>query len=99
MGRWGRYGEVTFGNIPRSGSVHLPLLNIFGGCAMLGLCTYSFSVTGGAAIEPIPYVVVVRISGVIYVIRPRLNDVRHISLSALVGLYGSYLKLSVIPNP
>ena len=28
MGRWGRYGEVTFGNIPRSGSVPTELWQI-----------------------------------------------------------------------
>jgi len=31
LGRWGRYGEVTFGNIPRSGSVLLVVFTFLGG--------------------------------------------------------------------
>ena len=40
------YINLKFQNLPRNLRLHLPVLHNAGGCAMLGSCTYSFSVTG-----------------------------------------------------
>jgi hypothetical protein len=40
------YINLKFQNLQRKSWLRFPVLHIAGGCAMLGLCTYSFSVTG-----------------------------------------------------